>query len=262
MGEGSTSSVHRQTTRSERQSEPLQQAQSKLANLVDAQNKKEFFNKILPLLEPLKSYIKRRLRLAYLTGDIRTPVYTSGDFLDEVVLQAYQQYEQKPANSSLEEWLYRLANQRLEKYFAKRKSTEKRRKSLETLTEAELRNLEEMPITADADGEVWFPEELDDNEYHKRDFYPPRYASDPDEQLERKEEVKRILQALAHVPEQDRIVFELFAIEGFSKDAVARIYNISPEEVTQIVERVRSDVLRELRHPQSETINTLNRRAS
>jgi len=77
-----------------------------------------------------------------------------------------------------------------------------------------------------------------------------------------KEEVKRILQALAHVPEQDRIVFELFAIEGFSKDAVARIYNISPEEVTQIVERVRSDVLRELRHLQSETINTLNRRAS
>src|SRR5258708_7857239 len=137
MGERSTSSEHRQITRSERQSEPLQQAQSQLANLVDAQNKKEFFNKILPLLEPLKSYIKRRLRLAYLTGDIRTPVYTSGDFLDEVVLQAYQQYEQKPANSSLEEWLYRLANQRLEKYFAKTKSAEKRRKSLEMLTQAE-----------------------------------------------------------------------------------------------------------------------------
>ncbi len=85
---------------------------------------------------------------------------------------------------------------------------------------------------------MWFPEELDDSEYDKRDFSPPTYVSDPEEQLEREEEVQRIVHAFTRGPEQDRLVFELFAIEGFSKDAVARISNISPEEVTHTVERL------------------------
>jgi RNA polymerase sigma factor (sigma-70 family) len=262
MGDEPQSSAQRRATRSRQQSERLQQEQTKLAKLVDAKNKKEFFKQLLSLLKPLRSYIKRRLRLAYLNGQIRTPIYTSGDLLDEVVLQAYEHYDKKPENLSLEEWLYQLANERLEKYLAKRKTAEKKRKSLETLSHAELRSLEEMPITADAEGEVWFPEELDDSEYDRRDFYPPSYVSDPEEQLEREEELQRIVQALARVPEQDRIVFELFAIEGFSKDAVARISGVSPEEVPRIVERVRAQVVREIQSPRVETIDNHNRRAS
>jgi RNA polymerase sigma factor (sigma-70 family) len=262
MGEEPTASAHRQTVRNRQQSEPLQQKQAKLERLVDTQSKKEFFKEIIPLLNPLRAYIKRRLRLAYLGGQIRTPVYTSGDLLDEVVLQAYEHYDQKPASLSLEEWLYRLTNQRLENYFSKRTSAEKRRRSLEALTQAELRTLEEMPITADADGEVWFPDELDDSEYDKRDFYPPSYMSDPEEQLERQEEVRRIVHALAHVPERDRMVFELFAVEGFSKDAIATISNVSPEDVTPIVDRVRTQVLREIESSRAEIIDREHKQAS
>jgi RNA polymerase sigma factor (sigma-70 family) len=262
MGDEPQSSAQRRATSSTQQSERLQQEQTKLAKLVDAKNKKEFFKQLLSLLKPLRSYIKRRLRLAYLNGQIRTPVYTNPDFLDEVVLQAYEHYDKKPENLSLEEWLYQLANERLEKYLAKREAAEKKRKSQEALTQAELRSLEEMPITADADGEVWFPEELDDSEYEKRDFYSPSYVGDPEERLEQEEELQRIVQALARVPEQDRVVFELFAIEGFSKDAVARISGVSPEEVPRIVERVRAQVLREIQNPRVETTGNQNRRTS
>jgi DNA-directed RNA polymerase specialized sigma24 family protein len=48
------------------------------------------------------------------------------------------------------------------------------------------------------------------------------------------------------VPEPDRIIFELFVIEGFSKEAVARIMNVSPEEVPHIAERVKAQVRREI----------------
>jgi RNA polymerase sigma factor (sigma-70 family) len=252
----------RRTARSEHQSEPLRKEERRLANLVDAQNKKVFFNSILPLLKPLKSYIKRRLRAAYFTGDIQTPVYTSGDFVDEVVLQAYEQYEKKPADLSVEEWLYRLTNERLERYLRKRKSTEKRRRSLETLNQTELHTLEQMPITADADGEVWVPEELDDSEYEKREFNPPSDSSTPEAQLEREEEVEQVVQALSHVPEQNRVVFELFAVEGFSKEAVARIANISPDEVTRIVERVKEQIRREIQNQEPQAIQQESRRAS
>ena len=246
MGVEHIPSAQDRTTRTKQRPRHLHERQAQLERLVDAQDKKEFFRQIISLLRPLKSYIKRRLRIAYLTSQIRTQLYASGDILDEIVLQAYEGYDKKPANLSLEEWLYRLANERLEKYLRERKSTDRRPKSLEGLTQAELRTLEEMPITADADGEVWFPEELDDSEYEKRDFYPPSYQSDPEEQLEREEEVQQIIQALSRVPVQDRIVFELFVVEGFSKEAVARISNVSPEEVPRIAQRVKEQVVQEL----------------
>ncbi len=261
MGKEHTPLAHSRIQRS-KQGERLRQQQASLASLVDANNKKEFFSQILPLLRPLKSYITRRLRVAYITSRLRTPLYTSADFLDEVLLQAYEHFDDKPANLSLEEWLYRLANERLERYFGKRKSAEKSRQSLEALTQAELQSLEEMPITSDADGEVWFPEELDDSEYDKGDFYPPSYVDDPEENLERQEEVLQIARALAHVPELDRIVFELFVVEGFPKEAVARIVSVSPEEVPRIVENVRAQVLREIKGQGTAAVGKQNRRAS
>lgn len=242
--------------------EQLRQKEEHLEGLVDAQNKKEFFSEILPFLKPLKSYIKRRLRISYLTSELRNHVFTSGDFLDDLVLHAYEHYEEKPRDLSLEEWLYQLANARLEKYFNKRVSTEKRRRSLEALTQAELRSLDEMPITADAEGEVWFPEELDDGEYHKYDFYPPGYNPDPETQLERREELQQIVRALARVPEKDRVVFELFAVEGFPKEAVAKIANVTPAELPKIAEKVKAQVRQEIDAPQAARTGDHNRQAS
>jgi RNA polymerase sigma factor (sigma-70 family) len=236
----------------ELQGRALQQKESELGKLSAQQNKEEFFKQIIPLLNPLKSYIKRLLRIAYLTLQVRTPVYASGDILDEVVLRAYENYGKKPENVTLEQWLYQLANEILEKYISRRKSKEAGQKSLETLTQAELKTLGEIPFTADADGEVWFPEELDDSEYQPRDFLPPTSPTDPGKQLERQEEVNRILRALSRVPEPDRIVFDLFLVEGFSKEDVAQISHVCPDEVPRIAERVRTQVLHEIRKQPAE----------
>jgi RNA polymerase sigma factor (sigma-70 family) len=229
-----------------------QQPQSGKAQTDKVQNKQEFFHEIIPLLSPLKTYIKRRLRIAYLDLQIRTPVYTSDDILDRVVLRAYDSYEKKPPDLTLEQWLYRIANEILENYLRKRHSTDARRRSLETLQQKELSTLEEQPITADVEGEPWLPEDLDDGEIPPREFNAPVDEDDPEKQLERDEEVSQIVRALSHVPERDRIVFELFAVEGFSKEEVAKIYDVPPDEVPRIADRVREQLLRELEAPQSE----------
>jgi len=229
------------------QGKELRDREIGLGRLAAQQNKEEFFQQITPFLQPLRSYIKRRLRIAYLTLQIHTPVQTSGDILDEVLLRAYDNYSKKPETLTLEEWLYQIVNERLEKYLGKRMATEKRLEGLEALERDELSTLEEIPFTADADGEVWFPEDLDDSEYQPAPFSPPVCQSDPEKELEKKEEVRRLWQTFSRVPEQERTVFELFAIEGFPREAVAKICKMSPNEVPRIAEKVREQVLRDIK---------------
>jgi RNA polymerase sigma factor (sigma-70 family) len=245
-------SAHKSTSpdsriaRREQQGEALQQKEATLRKLADQQDQKQFFQQIVPLLQPLKDYIKRRLRIAYLELDILVPLSTTGDILDEVVLTAYEKYKQKPKDLALEQWLYRITNERLDAYIRRKRRQDPRRRSLEALTQAELRTLEE-PISADAEGEVMLVEDLDDSEYQQPEFTPPAKSdTTPEEELEREEEVEQILQALARVPEQDRLVFQLFSLEGFPKEVVARISDVKPDDVPRIAERVRLQVLREI----------------
>ena len=257
MKETEKSEMRPRAAERERQGKDLRDTKVALGELAAEQKKEEFFQRITPLLQPLKSYIKRRLRVAYLSMQIRTPVYTSGDLLHEVLLKAYDNYSKKPETLTLEEWLYQIANERLEKYIRKRTAKEARLEGLETLKQDELSTLEEIPFTADADGEVWFPEDLDDCEYQPRAFNPPASQSDPEKQLERKEEERRLLQAFSRVPEHERVVFELFVIEGFSKEAVARICKISPNEVVRTADRVTGQILREIKPEIGDALNSV-----
>jgi hypothetical protein len=103
------------------------QKEPELERLAGKRKKREFFHQIIPLLRSLKSYIKRHLRVAYLTLHIRTQVAKSGDILDEVILYVYNNYSRKPEDLTLEQWLYQTANRKLKNYISKQKSKEKRR---------------------------------------------------------------------------------------------------------------------------------------
>lgn len=244
-----------------KQEASLQAKDPQLRKLAEEHKQQEFFSEITPLLSSLKSYIKRRLRIAYLSLQIRTPAYTTGDILDEVLLLAYAHYKQRPKDLTLEQWLYRLANEVLEKRLHRQAAIDSKRMSLEDLEGSELRGLEE-PITSDAEGEVTLVEDLDDGEYHANDFIPPASAENPEQILDRKETILQILYALSRVPERDRIVFELFAIEGFSKQEVAKMLDISPEEVERAVKTVRTEVLHELSSRRSKSRVERSQKAS
>jgi RNA polymerase sigma factor (sigma-70 family) len=243
--------------RRERQGKALQEKEADFRTLASQEKKQEFFKQIIPLLSPLKTYIDRRLRIAELTLLVRTPIYTSGDILDGVVLQAYEAFDKRPDNLSLEEWLYRLTHHALDKYLHERQSAEARRDSIETLQRKELRTLEEQPITADVEGETWLPEDLDDSEFPVREFDPPVDTGDPEKEMEQREQVLQILQALSQVPEPERILFELLALQGFSKEEVGRIYNVSPDEIQRIVDRVRVQVRNQTKGERGEGEKTL-----
>lgn len=233
--------------RKRRQEQSLEQAEADLRRLALEQKKDEFFARIMPLLHPIRSYIARRLRVAYADQELRTPLYTSNDILNEVILRAYQPYPPKPPDLTLEQWLYRLANEVLEQYLSRRKSYDQRRRSLEDLRVKELRGLEEVEhVTADVEGEPWLVEDLDDAEYNPPDFTPPSEPRRPEEELERREQLSAIISAVARLPQRDRIVFELFAMEGFPPDAVSRIVGVSADEVPRIAQQVRRQIRQQI----------------
>ena len=229
-----------------RQAAGLRATEAELQKLASEQRKDSFFAQVLPLLESLKAYIERRLRVAYLSMDIRTPLYTGDDILDQAVLEAYSKFEHKPKHLDLEQWLYQIANTILEKYLGERYAIDKRRRSLEALTRAELRTLEEEPLTTDAEGGINLAEDLDDGELPPREFNPPVETSNPEEELVQKEELQELFRALEPIPVPERIVFELSAVEAFPDESVAKIANVPPEAVPYIVRRVRAEILHEL----------------
>jgi DNA-directed RNA polymerase specialized sigma24 family protein len=54
------------------------------------------------------------------------------------------------------------------------------------------------------------------------------------------------------VPEQGTQIFDLYVIEGFSKKEVAKILNISPDQVSTVAERVKAQVRKDLEGQQGE----------
>lgn len=240
------------------QERSLRLKEAKLQQLAQEKNKQDFFNELIPLLKPLQFYIRRRLRIAYLTRQITTPLATSGDILDRVILNAYENYSHKPEDLALEPWLYQITNKELQSYLSKEESREKRSASFETLSRAESRSLEEMPITADVEGEPWLPEDLDDSEIAPGEFNAPANHNDPETLLERKEDLQEIFNALSRIPERERMVFELVAVEGFSNEGAAKILGLRRNEIPKLLERAKKRLREHLR--QSARLGRIERR--
>ena len=220
----------------------LRDSESDLQRLVSRGQRNDFFERVMPLLGPLREYIQRRFRIAYLSQLLAETAYTSDDLLDEVVLEAYRNFHKKPKGLSLEQWLYRMANEKLDGYFKRMFGRDRRRRSLESLEKKEESTLEER-LSTDAEGEVMLEEDLPDSEYQLQpEFSPPAYEDDPLEKIERREEMQTIMSALARFSQRERMIFELFAIEGFTPEDIAKIANASPEEVKKTLEQVRQSL--------------------
>jgi RNA polymerase sigma factor (sigma-70 family) len=242
MNGPSSDALSGRQARRAKQGEQLRVNESDLGRLASRKKKDDFFERIIPLLGPLRQYIERRFRVAYLERLLAESANTSADILDEVVLSAYQNFDKKPKDLSLEQWLYRLANEKLDSYFRKVSSLTRRRDSLESLAEKEESTLDEK-ITADAEGEVLLQEDLPDTEYHLRpEFTLPAYQSDPTKVIERQEQMRSIMSALARFSQIERVIFELYAIEGFSNEDIAKIVGLSPEVVRRAIDQVRKEL--------------------
>src|SRR5258708_38493108 len=115
-------------------------------------NRDTFLEAAIPYFRQLKAYIKRRLRVAHLTFELHEGPYTSDDILEELIVRAYDRYDEKPAELSLRGWLYLLTNDTLEADFHEREREERRWLRLEDLRMKPRATLRER-IAAEVGGE-------------------------------------------------------------------------------------------------------------
>lgn len=179
-------------------------------------------------LDKVENYIRRELYYQTLLETIPPGILQPQALVDQVFLEVSSQAGMQPANVSPDQWIFQVA----------RSVIQRRIESLEEREDDS--HLEEEVRPA----ERWDDEELNfyqpDEVLHLEDLLTDRHVSTPEEFLEREETEASLHRAIAHLPEETRESFVLFALEGFNSDEVAMITGKTPEQVLKEVEEARS----------------------
>ncbi len=217
-----------------------------------------FKQALTDFLPQLKRYVANRLRTAVRKGWVPKGEVSALDIVDEVYLTVFEQFDASRLDErKLRTLLFTLADEKLDEVIE-----EFRRHrgdlSIEQLADQELRTLEEH-ITADADGEVVFVEDLDDISYHLDDERPKVWLLDEGfeqelvEVLDLPREVvasragREVLAATyQNLPTLSRIVLDLRTRGGLSVTEIAEVRGLTPAQVEKLLAAVRNRFLRAL----------------
>lgn len=101
--------------RKNRRRDELTTAGPLLASDRRERRRESFFEVLTPILHPLKEHARREIRLLEKQGTIGRGEVTAGDLLSEVVLRAWEEFDQRPPGWELDVWLMDLMDDCLNK---------------------------------------------------------------------------------------------------------------------------------------------------
>jgi ribosome-associated translation inhibitor RaiA len=94
--------------RKHRRRDELSAAGPLLAQDRDERRREAFFELLIPILRPLKDHARRELRLLEQQGKLGHREVAAGDILSEVVLRAWEEFDERPPAWELDVWLMDL----------------------------------------------------------------------------------------------------------------------------------------------------------
>ncbi|MGI5827588.1 MAG: RNA polymerase sigma factor [Patescibacteria group bacterium] len=242
---------HLQVSSRAERSAILNEAYEQLVTVVKTQDKEAFSKILIPLLKDLKQYVIRRIRFSQVRGVITPGTLSVDDIVQEVIEKAYEGFTSIPQSRTLEHWLFHIANdilrQRLnEEHF------EATFESWEDLDDMNIENLDER-LTVNFSGEPEHLEDLTEPTLEQMaigyDPYGPEYRGAenyPENRISRENQIKKIVLALSKLPENERTIFDLYAMGQYSEKEIAAIHNIKVQEVREVIKRVQEFVKKEL----------------
>ncbi len=217
-------------------------------------NPRAFYQQLEHIAPGLRNYIRQRLLSAERRRLIPPGLYAPEDVLDDVLLHVYEHFDAMPTNEeALRIKLFQLANERLDELLQD-EAWHRNAVSLEELLSDELKLMDEIPlITVDADGDILLVEELDDAELAPQEpklvlledsFEEELMATlGLDRRLVKADKGQRAI--LAHLydrlPEQSRILLDLWTRGKLSIDEIAKVRALSVEQVQTILQRIRTE---------------------
>ncbi|SIN69058.1 hypothetical protein SAMN05443662_0075 [Sulfurivirga caldicuralii] len=214
------------------------------------EDREGFFAVLNEFLPKLKKYVANRLRTAVRKGWVPRGMYDPMDIVDEVYLEVYEQFDDSVTPEKLRVLIFRLADQKLEAIIEHERAHMKDL-SIEALAAKELKELEEH-ITADAEGEVVFVEDLDDISYHQDDYKPKVYLLDegfeeelvevldlPREILGDREKRQILAQTYQNLPTLSRIILDLRTRGGLVIKEIAEVRGMAVDDVEKVMAAIK-----------------------
>lgn len=186
-------------------------------------------------LSRLERYVDRELRYRVATEQIREDQISREEVIDEVMVSALSQEEQKADDLSMESWLYRLA--------------------LRAIRGLALANADTANVSLDAPAGTPNVTGSDENvlQYHQPDdslqeesIIRNESARTPEEIFAGEEMVSQLDFVLHAVSPQARETFVLFTLEGFTVEEIARITDQPPDGIRKSIHHAREQIQRKL----------------
>lgn len=198
----------------------------------DSEKREEFFRLLRKHLPFLRDYARREIRILDREGTLHRGEATTDDLLDQVLVLAWERWDDRPRGLSLDLWLTSLMQESLEQWI---KQEPRPHVSLEASAE------EVFPDEGPRDDEKdWWAELLGEEEnLTLEDLIPGSDGTEIWERLEAEEQQDRILSLLSQLPATQRQAFLLHAVEGYTNDEIAMLQNRPEAKVKAEIDAAR-----------------------
>lgn len=211
--------------RKNRRRHDLSAAGPLLAHDRNERRREAFFELLLPMLQPLKAHARRELRLLEQQGTLHRNEITATDVIDEVLLRAWEEFDQRPPGWDIDVWLMDLVDDYFEQLQVRPKTVPLGRRLLSS-----------QPVIKDDDSSraVMTMNQL----------LPGEEGSEQWERLGNAEQQDRIDRVLGEMPARQRAAFVQFYLEGFDIAEIAMIQDRPGAEVKADIEAAREALKR------------------
>jgi RNA polymerase sigma factor (sigma-70 family) len=186
-------------------------------------------------LPRLERFVERELRFRVASGQMRRDQISRAEVIDEVMVSVLSQEEEKPDDVSLESWLYRLALGAIRRLGESNADT----------GNFSLDAPAGQPDVTGSDENVLQYHQPDDtlNEEH---MIRDQSVRTPEEIFASEEMVAQLDFVLHQVRPQDREVFVLYTLEGFTVDEIVRIADLSHDRIRNSIQSAREIIQKKL----------------
>jgi len=220
----------------------LADATAMLARDVESQRQEAFFELLRPFMDEVARMARHEIRVMEQEGLLARGELSPGDLIDDVLLRAWERFNDRPAHIELDTWLIQLLEERLNELRAEREVP---------VSQATEPVVDEEPIDED---------DLDDAQYWAEQLFLPkeRFTLDelvPDHDVQSEwwgglsEEQQRheLEQVLSRLPRKQRMALVLHAIEGYDPEEIALMQGRDVNAVKEDIEKAKQAVVNELK---------------
>ncbi|WP_025664058.1 hypothetical protein [Aquimarina megaterium] len=226
-----------------------------LQEFYEADDQREFSKKLLSIVPHLHPYVKHRLYIAESVGILPQNMYCSNGIIDDAILKLYHDdLDVEIDTLSLELQLFKIADELIDELYI-REGWHQKSISTSYFLKEELERLEEN-YTVEGNNELIMKEELDDICYHqnseeKQNFIYNDMDSDilkviDSEPSPEYRKQKLLGKFYSWLPIETSKIIDLFVFGKLNFEEIAKIKEITAQEVKEIIIDVRKSFRRNL----------------